>query len=629
MMMPPDVDPSAPTQKDGTPPGAPEAGPSLVGKSLGDYQVLRELGRGGMGVVYLARDPALDREVALKVLHPRLASDPEFERRFVREARTAAKLDHPHIVPVYSAGRAGDVLYMAMPFVKGETLEALMKRRGRLPHGEALAIVRQAALALGAAHAAALVHRDVKPNNLMIDEAGRVKVMDFGLMRSWRNAEAITEPGVFYGTPEYASPEQCEGGELDGRSDLYSLGAVLYQLLTGTRPHSGKTPMALFKKILEESPAPVRSLAADVPAGIARIVDRLLAKRADDRFANAEDLVAAIDAADVRASGRRPVLLAGAVALLLFAGLLSAVLRTRPAAVPPVSVGSGRIRCVVFDLKNGIPRPESAWYSIALSDLLIAALSKEPRLDVPPRDLLLWKMKRMELAGQAGEDERRVLTGDLGAQAYLSGTYYVQGGRVRLTLTGYRLPGSALLFPALSFERPEGQLFELIDQCAADVRAALLGEGVPLALRGELKQQAGREERALNSLSKKADPEGGAAKPAAPAAPPAPMAAAGPQRRKAADGADLTQAWYENRKMLESGKLKKEDFDALVGALHREFRRLGASRSGPGEVLEKAADGRPAPALEFACAGCGTVSTRFERCEKCQRYPVVRLRPPK
>jgi TolB-like protein len=635
--MEPDVDPYAPTTPGARPPLPEESAPTVAGRTIGEYVLQRELGRGGMGVVYLARDPALDREVALKVLQPRLARDAEFERRFIREARTAAKLDHPNIVQVYTAGRSGDVLYMAMQVVKGETLDAFLKRRRRLPAREAVDIIRQAARALQAAHEASLIHRDVKPTNIMIDAAGRVKLMDFGLMRSRRDADAITEPGVFYGTPEYASPEQCETSEFDGRADLYSLGAVFYELLTGRRPHAGDTPLALFKKILEEPPVPVRTLSPDVPPAVVRLVERMMAKRPDDRPATAAEVVEAADAilAGQAPPARRP---AWAVLglLLLGAGLIAAgaVWRSAPPAPPaagPVEA-VGKLRVVVFDLKNGLPRPESAWVSIALSDLLIAALSRQDRLDVPTRDVLLWKLKEMEQAGKATEDNRRVLTGELGAGAYLSGTYYVQGGRLRLTLAGYRLPESAQMFPAMAFDGSESDLLGLVDQAAAAVARALLGGGDAVAAntapRDGLKKL---QEKAAEAPPPPQDKP--AAMPPAPATT-APSGAAAEresrrlaggdlrQRKQEADRAvpdDLTRAWYENRKALEAAKLRKEDFEVLAAQLHR------ALRPDEGAADEKAKARPDLPRLEFACPSCGTVAPRFGRCAPCGRTLVVKL----
>ena len=638
--MAPDFDPNAPTVPDKSGTAASSTGPGLAGRKVGEYQVIRELGRGGMGVVYLAHDAALQRDVAIKVLQPDLASDPEFEARFIREARTSAKLEHPNVVPVYTAGRDGDLLYMAMAFVKGRTLDALLKQRGRLPVAEAVDIVRQAARGLGAAHAASLVHRDIKPHNIMIDDAGRVKIMDFGLMRSWRDGDAITETGVFYGTPQYASPEQCDSGELDGRSDIYSLGAVFYELLTGKRPHTGDTPVQLLKKILLEAPATVRSLNPDVPPGVAAVVEKMMAKRAEERFATAEEVVAALDSPKPVATSRRPLLL-GAVAALVLAA--AGALLWRPAAAPVVEPPSGRTRLVVFDLKNGIPKPESAWYSIALSDLLIAGLSNRPKLDVPTRDTLLWTLKQMERAGKASEDHRRVLTSELGARAYLSGNYYVQGGRIRLTLTGYRLPENSPLFPELSFERPEGDLFGLVDQAAAAVAKALLGEAGPELAAGDQKSAADEEKhyarREKTEAPRQSAPQSSAAKPAAP--PPAP-ATTGELLKKlkekestkeagALPPAEWAHAWYENRKALEGSRLKKEDFQAAAARLAEEFRKKAPGEPRFGNAVAEGSDkdavAKPrADWIEFACPGCDKILAGFERCPPCERFAVVRLK---
>jgi TolB-like protein len=626
-LMDPEVDPEAPTRRD------PQ--PGAAGRTLGGYRLLRELGRGGMGVVYLAHDDALQRDVALKVLQPSLAKDPEFEQRFVREARTAAKLDHPNVVPVYSAGRDGEVLFMAMRFVPGRTLHALMKERGRLPVREALEIVRQAARGLGAAHAAALVHRDVKPHNLMIDEGGTVKVMDFGLMRSWRETESITEPGVFYGTPEYASPEQCEGGEMDGRADLYSLGAVLYEMLGGRRPHAGNTPMALFKKILEEPPEPLRSLNPEVPPAVEALVSRMMAKRPEDRFASMAELEAALDALPSgagpkgHASSRRSL-----AAALLLAGVAAGAWwawSPAPAAAPPSdpAPAGARLRLVVFDLKNGIPKPESAWYSIALSDLLIAGLSKQPMLDVPTRDQLLWTLKQRELEGQAGDEERRALTDSLGARAYLSGSYYVQGPRLRLTLTAYRLPENAPLFPAKAFDGEAEDLLGLADRAAGELARAL---GADEAAANAQPQAGGEQVFAIRreTVRKPAVAE-------APAPPPAPQAGKGDARpaelgsplRALRDGApspgDWMRSWYENRKAIEGFRLKKEDFEALSAQLSREFAAKGHLRKDqkPEKAFAGSAGGLP-PGFEFGCPSCGKALPGLVPCPECRRPPLIR-----
>jgi hypothetical protein len=273
----------------------------LVGKTFGSYKIVGVIGRGGMGAVYEGYDETLDRRVALKVLHAQFAGNREYQDRFLREARNAAnaRLDHPNITQIYAAGREGDHPWLAMQLVRGRTLSKVLAERKTLPSDEALRIARQTAEGLSVAHAAGMVHRDIKPDNLMIDEGGRVKIMDFGLMRSVDvQKDGLTAEGLFVGTLEYASPEQCRDKPLDARTDLYSLGVVLYELLSGKRPYQSKTAFGYLTMISDpqQPPAPLRSHVPEVPPAIEALVHKLLSKRPEDRFASAEELVQAIDA---------------------------------------------------------------------------------------------------------------------------------------------------------------------------------------------------------------------------------------------------------------------------------------------------------------------------------------------
>lgn len=262
----------------------------LIGKVIGDYEILRELGRGGMGIVYKAHERSLQRVVALKVLPPNISSDIAFAKRFEREARFAASLSHPNIVSIYAVGKHEDVRYIAMEYIKGKTLTTLIREAGRLSVARALEITLQAADALLVAHRVGMVHRDVKPDNIMIDEAGRVKVMDFGLARGIHSATQLTADGAVLGTPRYMSPEQCEGLKPDHRSDLYSLGIVLFEMLTGRTPYSADTPLALMRQIVEAPLPSLQEISADVPPHVCSIVYRMAAKRPDDRYDSAETL---------------------------------------------------------------------------------------------------------------------------------------------------------------------------------------------------------------------------------------------------------------------------------------------------------------------------------------------------
>src|SRR4051812_9716625 len=218
-----------------------------------DYEVLEELGRGGMAVVFRARDRQLDREVAVKVLPFALAHDGEVVERFQREARLAAALEHPNIVPIYRVGRNGDVIYFAMKLVRGQSLSEHITTRGRLPAAEVRRVLLETAGALGAAHRRGIVHRDVKPDNIMLDEDGRCVVMDFGIARSASDSK-LTASGMSLGTPRYMSPEQARARELDGRSDLYSLGVVGYHCLVGRTPFDGDDAISI---LLNHVQAPV------------------------------------------------------------------------------------------------------------------------------------------------------------------------------------------------------------------------------------------------------------------------------------------------------------------------------------------------------------------------------------
>src|SRR6476619_4312896 len=239
------------------------------------YTLDRELGRGGMATVYLAQDSKHDRVVALKVLHPELAASlgPD---RFLREIKLAARLNHPHILPLFDSGEAQGFLYYVMPYVEGESLRERLDREKQLPIEEAVHHARSIASALDYAHRQNIVHRDIKPENVMLYE-GEAMVMDFGIAKalSAAGSDSLTQTGMMIGTPAYVSPEQAAGAnDLDGKSDQYSLACMLYEMLTGERPFTGPTPQAVMAKRFTETVKPVRSLRPNVPEN----VDRALSK---------------------------------------------------------------------------------------------------------------------------------------------------------------------------------------------------------------------------------------------------------------------------------------------------------------------------------------------------------------
>jgi serine/threonine protein kinase len=275
---------------------APPQGPDELGR-LGSYVVRKVLGIGAMGVVFEAEDPHLKRPVALKVMKPSLAAFPEYHRRFLREAQLAAALDHEHVVTIYQVGQDRGVPYLAMKLLQGETLEDRLNRSGgRLPLPEVLRIGREIAEGLAAAHQRGLVHRDVKPANVWLEEGrGRVKIVDFGLARGSGEDARFTQAGAVIGTPSYMAPEQANGQEVDGRCDLFGLGAVLYRASTGELPFAGKDTLTVLRELATKTPRPPQALVPSLPRAFSGLVMRLLAKDREDRPQSAREVVEAID----------------------------------------------------------------------------------------------------------------------------------------------------------------------------------------------------------------------------------------------------------------------------------------------------------------------------------------------
>ncbi len=324
----------------------------------GRYRLERPLGHGGMASVYLARDSELDRPVAVKLLAENAAGDDGLRERFVREARLAARLSHPNIVSVFDAGEDGGRPYIVMEHVEGETLAELLAGRGRLPADEARGLALQAARGLAHAHAAGLVHRDIKPQNLLLRDEGTLKIADFGIARA-AEGTALTQAGTVLGTAAYLAPEQALGEEATPAADVYSLGAVLYELLTGKPPYEFESLADLADKQRRHAIAPVRELAPDVPRDLEDIVMRCLARNPAYRPASAAELERELGPANAeppterltapREPSRR-LLWLGAVGAAALAAILLAVTLTgghsrkqpapKPRAVPQVPRGA-------------------------------------------------------------------------------------------------------------------------------------------------------------------------------------------------------------------------------------------------------------------------------------------------
>jgi serine/threonine protein kinase len=265
----------------------------LSGRLLGDYQLLRRLGRGGMADVYLAEQRSLKRKVALKVLRPELAADQMYVKRFHNEAQAAASLVHANIVQIHEVGCVEGVHFIAQEYVEGKNLKQFILSQGTIDARLAVSVMRQVASALHRAGTRGIVHRDIKPENIMLSRTGEVKVADFGLARVMGNGEAmnLTQVGITMGTPLYMSPEQVEGKQLDPRSDIYSLGVTCYHMLTGVPPFRGETALAIAMQHVKNDADRLENHRDDLPVGLCRIVHKMLAKSPEERYAHAAELL--------------------------------------------------------------------------------------------------------------------------------------------------------------------------------------------------------------------------------------------------------------------------------------------------------------------------------------------------
>src|SRR3954464_4011380 len=346
------------------------------------YEIHKRVGRGGMADVFLGRDRLLDRQVAIKVLFPEFAIDPNFVERFRREAQAAANLSHPNIVNVYDWGRHSGTYFIAMEYVHGRTLADILRTNGRVTAKQAAEIASEVAAALGFAHDAGLVHRDIKPANILIGSNGQVKVADFGIARAV-NAPTESSPpqaGAVMGTATYFSPEQAQGAQPDPRSDLYSLGIVMYEMVAGRPPFTGENPVSIAYKQVHDLPQPLNQIVADVPRPFEAIVAKLLAKDPSMRYATADALREDLR----RYRSGEPVLalaaVAGAVAAPLArsgdTGAAASVTRAMPrtAANPTQGATTVMARTAMVQQQRP-PQRRNNWYGIAAFVALLALVA--------------------------------------------------------------------------------------------------------------------------------------------------------------------------------------------------------------------------------------------------------------
>ena len=270
---------------------------TLIGKNIGQYQIQEQIGQGGMATVYRAYQPSINRQVAIKILPSQYAQDPNFVKRFEQEARAIAALEHPHILPVYDFGTQEGLTYMVMRYIKSGTLSNLMGQP--LSNERIVRLVGDMARALDYAHKQGVVHRDIKPTNILIDRNGEALLTDFGIAKLMESSGAtqLTGAGSVLGTPAYMSPEQAKGANVDGRSDVYSLGVVLYELLTGQQPYQAETPVAVVLKHVSEPLTPPRTINANVAEPLEQVVLKAMAKEPDQRYHTAGEMEQALQQA--------------------------------------------------------------------------------------------------------------------------------------------------------------------------------------------------------------------------------------------------------------------------------------------------------------------------------------------
>jgi serine/threonine protein kinase/TolB-like protein len=426
----------------------------LVGRSIGPYKIISKLGRGGMGEVYLAQDARLGRKVAIKLLASVFTNHADLVQRFEQEARAASALNHPNILTIHEVGKAstdsGDAHYIVSEFVEGETLRALMWSN-RLAISQAIAIADQVASALSVAHEAGIIHRDIKPENVMVRPDGLVKVLDFGLAKLMEQPAAIkqhdtqaptigglsTKPGIIMGTAKYMSPEQARGQRVDHRTDIFSLGVMLYEMVAGRRPFEGATNNDVIAALLTAEPPPLSSLASQAPGDLEQITDKCLAKEREARYQSAKELIADLKTlqtgsqanlvtarrrtaqAGTQLLSRRWLMIATVVALLI-AAVAWFLSWQRPPAVRPGQIKS----LVVLPLENLSGDPAQEYLADGMTDALIGDLAKIGSLRVISRtSAMRYKGAKKPLPDIASE---------LNVDAVVEGTMHRSGDRVSI-----------------------------------------------------------------------------------------------------------------------------------------------------------------------------------------------------
>jgi serine/threonine protein kinase/tetratricopeptide (TPR) repeat protein len=459
----------------------------------GRYEIIEELGAGGMGRVYRAHDTKLNEEVALKLIKPEIAAEKRVVERFRNELRTARKIRHKNVCGMYDFHEEGKTLYLTMEYVRGEDLKSLIHRTKTLSIGTALSIAHQVAEGLGEAHKLGITHRDLKPGNIMIDKDGQAKIMDFGIARV-RQEKGITGEGAVIGTPEYMSPEQVEGKEADQRADLYALGVILFEMVTGRVPFEGETPLSVAHKHRYEEPPVPKKLAPQVPEGLNKLILRCLEKDKAKRYQTAEELIADLAGVEdslpttervapkrkttthrevtVKFQPRKLVIPAAAILVLAVGGffLWTKVLHRAGPALP-----SAKPTIAVLYLKNASGDPTLDKWKENLPTLLAAGLAQSRYLRVIDDSTVYGILKKLDLlkSEKYTPEELKTVAAEGGATHLLSGNYFTAGSKFIINLSLVDANTGTALKP-LEEEAPNQEaIFDSVDSLAKKIKVAL------------------------------------------------------------------------------------------------------------------------------------------------------------
>lgn len=454
-------------------------GPLAPGTQLGKrYRIESILGEGGMGAVYRAHDRELNRTVALKVIRPELTTRPTAVERFKREIFLASKVTHRNVLRIHDLGEAGGLRFISMHYVEGTNLKDLLRREGRLPIERALPLIHQIGEALQAAHEAGVVHRDLKPQNVLIDREGRPYIADFGISRSLEAGATMTETGALLGTVDYMSPEQARGEQVDHRSDIYSLGMIIYEILAGSVPFRSDNPLSVMMQRVHQDAPTLRQARSDIPPWLSSIVSRAMARKVDARYESVRDLLRDLDRHRISIAWRRllksRVLVPACGGLLLLAGLATGIYywldRPPTFEVPKVSL-------VLLPFRNATGDERYEWIEAGLPSLLRADLMQSSALSPVGEERLQKVLEGLKIADPADirPSTLRRVANLLGVDNMVTGSLMKAGDRFRLEVSLTQAgastvsPGAAILLEG----EGEESLFTMVDALTLRIRDQL------------------------------------------------------------------------------------------------------------------------------------------------------------